>query len=248
LAAGVGPELRAADAVEAAARGGFDLAGIWFDPETWTTATTRAVRTRFHDTGIHAIDIEPIWLRAGELGPDYFRLLDAGAELGAKNALLVSSDPDMTATAGKIAALCAHATPLGMRICLEFGLFTEVKNLAMALEVIAQVDSPMVGLLIDPLHLQRSGGRPQDIAQIPPGPTENDPAGILEEALDGRLQAGEGGLPLSALMAALPPGIPLSVELRSKALRDGWPDAVERARVTAEATRRFLEKLTAPAS
>jgi sugar phosphate isomerase/epimerase len=262
LAAGVVPELSAPEAVEAAARGGFDLAGLWFDPEQWTVATTRAVRARLHDTGIHAIDIEPIWLRAGGLGTDYFRMLDAGAEVGVKNALLVSSDPDMAATAGKIAALCAHAAPLGIRICLEFGLFTEVKNLAMALAVIAQVDSPVVGLLIEPLHLQRSGGRPKDLASIPPGlmpyaqlcdavehgPTAEDPEGILREALDGRLQAGEGGLPLIELMAALPPGIPLSVELRSKALRDGWPDPAERARVTAEATRHFLEKLTAPAS
>jgi sugar phosphate isomerase/epimerase len=262
MAAGVVPELSPADAVEAAARGGFDLAGLWFDTDTWTAATTRAVRARLHDTGISAIDIEPIWLRAGDLGTGYFRLLDAGAELGAKNALLVSSDPDMAATAGKIAALCAHAAPLGIRVCLEFGLFTEVKNLAMALAVITQVDSPMVGLLIDPLHLQRSGGRPKDVASIPPGlmpyaqlcdaaetgPTADDPAGIIEEALDGRLQAGEGGLPLAELLAALPASIPLSVELRSKALRDGWPDAVERARVTADATHRFLEKLTVPAS
>jgi sugar phosphate isomerase/epimerase len=164
----------------------------------------------------------------------------------------------MAATARKIAALCEHAAPLGIRVCLEFGLFTTVKTLAMALSVVEQVGSPMAGILIDPLHLQRSGGRPCDVAAVDPvllpyaqfcdapevGPTAEDPAGIIREAIDGRLQAGEGGLPLGELLAALPAGIPLSVELRSKALRDNWPDAVERARVTAQATRAFLERMS----
>lgn len=255
LAAGVVPELSPAETVEAAARGGFDLSGIWFDPELWTDQTTQDALRRLKDTGIGAIDIEPIWLRPGELDPVYFRMLDAGAELGAKNALLVSLDPDMSANAAKFARLCEHATPLGMRVCLEFGLFTEVKNLTMAHEVLVNAASPAAGLLIDPLHLERSGGRPADVAALPPellpyaqfcdapaaGPAADDPDGIISEAVDGRLQAGEGGLPLEELLASLPGEIPLSVELRSKALRDGWPDPVERARVTAQATRRFLE-------
>ncbi len=32
-----------------------------------------------------------------------------------------------------------------------------------------------------------------------------------------------------------------SIELRSGALREGWPDPVERARETARAMRRFLD-------
>ena len=254
LAAGVVPELGPAEAVEAAAKGGFDLAGLWFDPEAWTDDVTRRVRARLKDTGIGAIDIEPIWIRSGALDPVYFRLLDVGAEAGAQNALAVSLDPDLSATADKLGALCEHAEPRGIRVCLEFGLFTAIKTLEMALAVIGRVTSPAIGLLVDPLHLQRSGGAPKDLANVRPellpyaqfcdaarsGPGADDPDGIVREALDGRLQAGEGSLPLGELLAVLPAGIPLSVELRSKALREGWPDPVERARVTAEATRRFL--------
>jgi len=42
------------------------------------------------------------------------------------------------------------------------------------------------------------------------------------------------------VLHALPAGTPLSIELRSKFLRDTYPDAAERARVTLAATRRFL--------
>jgi len=63
---------------------------------------------------------------------------------------------------------------------------------------------------------------------------------VIEDAIDLRKQCGEGALPLAAMYAALPPGIPLSIELRSKALRDGFPDAGERAKAVAEATRRWL--------
>jgi hypothetical protein len=45
---------------------------------------------------------------------------------------------------------------------------------------------------------------------------------------------------VAEMYKALPPGIPLSIELRSKALRDGFPDPGERAKVVAEATRRWL--------
>jgi hypothetical protein len=98
LASGVIPELSPPEFVEAAARGGFDLAGVWLDPERWTSAATRDVRARFRNTGIGAIDIELIWSRPGKLDSVYLRMRDVGAEVGAKNALLVSLDSDMTAT------------------------------------------------------------------------------------------------------------------------------------------------------
>jgi len=43
------------------------------------------------------------------------------------------------------------------------------------------------------------------------------------------------------LLSALPTGLPLSTELRSKQLRSSWPEPVARARRVLEATRRFFE-------
>jgi sugar phosphate isomerase/epimerase len=72
------------------------------------------------------------------------------------------------------------------------------------------------------------------------GPDWNDAAGILREAVDERIQVGEGALPLAAVLRELPTDLPLSLELRSKYLRDAYPDPAERASAVARVTRNFL--------
>lgn len=254
MASGVVPECSPPETVEAAAKGGFDAVGLWVEPETWTSETTRQVRRRLADTGLTTIDVEVVWIKAGPLDPAHKRILDIGAEVGARNALAVSSDPDPAATIAKYAALCEYAAPLGIRLALEFGLFTEVKTIGAARRILEEVAHPSSALLIDPLHLIRSGGSAADVSQVPPhllsyaqycdavaaGPGADDPDGILREAIDERHQLGEGQLPLRQILEALPADLPLSIELRSKPLRDAYPDPAERARVTAQATRRFL--------
>jgi sugar phosphate isomerase/epimerase len=74
---------------------------------------------------------------------------------------------------------------------------------------------------------------------------ELGPQAYLEDAVDGRSAPGEGGLPLAALLNALPAGIPLSLEVRSRRYREQYPDPVARARAVLEQTRRFLRSLPA---
>jgi sugar phosphate isomerase/epimerase len=214
----------------------------------------RDVLSRVADGGIDVLDVEVVWIKPGPDDPDHFRIIDIGAEVGARNVLVVSSDPDRGATTAKYARLCEHGEASGLRVSLEFGLFTEVHRLAEACAIVEATDSPVRGILIDPLHLHRSGGTPADVAMLPGAllpyaqfcdapaalPDLHDLTSIREDALDLRLQAGEGGLPLAELLSALPPDVPLSVELRSKVLRDTYPDPTDRARVTARATRAFL--------
>ena len=143
-----------------------------------------------------------------------------------------------------------------MRVALEFGIFTEVKNLRMAMAVLDVVAHPLRALLIDPIHVDRSGSSLAEIAAIPdellpyaqfcdapakrPNPDDFD--AIIADAIDLRMQCGEGGLPLVDLYNALPSGTPLSIELRSKVLRDTYPDPSERAKVVATATRAWLAR------
>jgi sugar phosphate isomerase/epimerase len=258
LASGVVPEFGPVATIHAAAKGGFDAVGLWIEPPQWTRSVEQECRTVLAATGVELLDVEVVWFKPGAADPNHRRCLDIGAALGARNVLVVSSDPDMAANAAKLAALCEHAQPLELRICLEFGVFTEIKTIEQALAVIAEADHPLAGLLVDPLHLARSGGSPADVARVPrdrlpyaqfcdaqaQGPLPGDAEGILREALDERLQTGEGELPLAALLSALPDGVPLSIELRSKALRDRWADPGERARATAQATRRFLSAVS----
>ncbi len=80
-----------------------------------------------------------------------------------------------------------------------------------------------------------------------PGAGAGNVEEIIREALDDRVQCGEGALPQVDVLRALPESAPLSIELRSKYLRDTYPDAAERARVTLQATRRFLDRAASTA-
>jgi sugar phosphate isomerase/epimerase len=256
LASGVVPEFGPVETIRAAVAGGFDAVGLWIEPPLWTPALLRETRAALLASGLELLDVEVIWLKADSVMDEHKRCIDIGIELGAKNVLCVSSDPDQGATVARLAELCAHAQGGGMRIALEFGIFTEVKTLGSALAVLAAVGHPLAALLVDPIHLDRSGGSPADVAAVPrellpyaqfcdapaERPDPNDFAAVITDAIDLRLQAGAGCLPLADLLRALPVDIPLAIELRSKALRDGFPDAGERARVTAQATRAWLNE------
>lgn len=255
LASGVLPEFGAAAVIEAAAEAAFDAAGIWVEPGEWSAADTSAARAALAAAGLPLLDVEVVWIKPDSSLDDYRKVIDVGAELGASNVLCVSSDPEAGATAAKLNALCRHAEGSGMRVALEFGIFTEVKNLAQALAILRRVDHPLAAVLIDPVHVDRSGTTVEQVAAIDPAllpyaqfcdaPAERpDPAdfdAVITDAIDLREQCGEGALPLSAMLAALPAGIPLSIELRSRKLRDTYAEPVARARAVAAVTRRFLE-------
>jgi sugar phosphate isomerase/epimerase len=254
LASGVLPEFGPVETIKAAAAGGFDAVGLWVEPETWTTAMTRESKAALADTGLELLDAEVIWLKPDSDMALHRRSIDIGAELGAQNVLCVSSDPDMGANVARLAALCEHAEGSGIRVALEFGIFTEVKDLQTAMGLLGAVAHPLRALLIDPIHVDRSGGTAAQIAAVPRDllpyaqfcdapATRPDPAdfdAIITDAIDLRAQCGEGALPLADMHAALPADVPLSIELRSKALRDAYPDAGARAKAVADATRAWL--------
>ncbi|WP_225009234.1 sugar phosphate isomerase/epimerase family protein [Novosphingobium percolationis] len=257
FASGIVPEFGPVDTIEAAAAGGFDMVGLWVEPADWTDQTTRDARAALARTGLPLLDVEVVWIKPDSSDDDHRKVIDVGAELGAKNVLCVSSDPDHARTAARLAMLCEHAAPAGIRVALEFGIFTEVKSLATALSILDDVAHSSRALLLDPIHLDRSGTTVEQIAAIDPAllpyaqfcdalaqrPDPADFAAVIEDAIDLRQQCGEGALPLAALYHALPAGIPLSIELRSKALRDAFPHPALRASEVARATRAWMDTL-----
>jgi sugar phosphate isomerase/epimerase len=256
LASGVMPGASPVATVEAAIAAGFDAVGLWVEPPRWTASTTRDVRSLLRSSGIGVLDVEVIWIRPGPFDHDHLRVIDIGAELGSPNALVVSSDPDRSATIDKYAKICDHAAAANVRASLEFAPFTDVRTLADALFIIDAVGRESSGLLLDPLHLSRSGGLPEDLARVPkhhlsyaqfcdaPGEwhPDADRAAIRQEAVDDRRCPGEGALPLRDFLNALPVHTPLSIEVRSKHLRDTFPDYGARAKVVADVTRGWLKR------
>ncbi|VTU45582.1 hypothetical protein [Variovorax sp. PBL-E5] len=105
-------------------------------------------------------------------------------------------------------------------------------------------------MLIDLLHLWRSGGTAEMLRDVPSSALGSvqlcdarlqDPtdAGLIDEARQGRLFPGEGELPLKAFMDALPAAIPVGAEVPCGQTHPGlgpW----ERAARACAASREFL--------
>lgn len=249
LAAGVCPETGPADFVAACAAAGWDACGIWFDAATWTDAVAAEVRLRRDDTGLMALDMEPIFVTpAGDHGEV---MIEAAATVGARNLLVVSRGVDDEQFADRFGELCDLAAVHGIGCSLEFMRFMSVRDLPQALAVLDRVNRPNAGVLIDNLHLARTGGIVADVAaiaadrlayvQLCDAPTA-PPADFVVEALDGRQLLGEGALPIIELVEVLPAGTALSMEIRSAALRSAFPDPTDRACEVLRTTLHHLQR------
>jgi sugar phosphate isomerase/epimerase len=247
LAAGVCPETGPADFVAACASAGWPACGIWFDPETWTDDVARDVRTRLDDTGLIALDMEPIFVTPdGDHGD---RMIDAAAAVGARNLLVVSRGVADERFAERFAELCDLAAVQGIGCSVEFMAFMTVRDLPQALAVLDAVGRPNAAVLVDNLHLARTGGAPADVAAVAPArlpyvqlcdAPSGVPDNLIVEALDGRLTLGCGVLPITDLIDVLPSHTALSMEIRSKRLRDEFPDPADRAHHVLATTKRLL--------
>ena len=247
LAAGVCPETGPADFVAACADAGWQACGIWFEAVSWTDAVATDVRRRLDDTGLLALDMEPVFVTPdGDHGE---RMIEAAATVGASNLLIVSRGVDDDRFAERFGELCDLAAPHGIGCSLEFMRFMSIRDLPQTLAVLDAVDRPNAAVLVDNLHLARTGGTVADVATIAPSrlpyvqlcdaPTVA-PDDLYTEAIDGRLLLGEGGLAVLDLVGVLPAHTALSMEIRSATLRAAFPDPTDRARRVLETSRQLL--------
>jgi sugar phosphate isomerase/epimerase len=255
LAAGAVLDTRAVATVRAAHAAGFPAVGLWIETHEWDEARIRDTRLALDDTGVVALDVEVVRFKPGVSLDDAKRVVDIGVALGARHLLTISLHGDASATADELAELNAYAEPGGLRVVLEFMVFTAVRTLDDAVAIASHAGG--AGVLVDTLHLVRSGGSVADLANVDPrlfsyaqlcdaptvGPAtveSGDP--FVVEALDGRLCPGDGGLDVGGFVAAMPPDTPMSLEIRSKRLRDEFPDAVDRARFIFDRTSSWIAK------
>lgn len=214
------------------------------------------------DTGIRVLDVEIIRLTPETRPENHRTLFEVGAQLGASFINVIADDPDFSRARDTFAALAAEARPFGLRPVLEAMAYSRVRSLA---EAVSIVEGSGGGVTIDPLHLQRFGGDPQQLRSIdpalllyyqlcdaplaPPSPLprpkrlpRGQPLDIDDLALEARaarLLPGEGELPLEEIVAAMPPHIPISIEAPNQLLFEqiGPQEFARRARRSVD---RFL--------
>ena len=226
LAAGTVPELSPVETVRVAAAAGWPATGLWYDADSWTPTVTADVRRALDDTGLVALDLEPVFITpAGDHGD---ALVDTAAEVGARHVLVVGLGTDDATGIDRLGTLGARAAAVGVTCALEFGPLFATPDLATAVDTVGRAGGDSLAVLVDSLHLARSGGRPRDLAGLDPAllpyaqlcdATAEPVNDLRTDALDDRLLLGEGDLPIDELVAALPADTAISMELRSAALR-----------------------------
>jgi len=186
----------------------------------------RETLARMADTGVSVLDTEFLRFEPDQpVGvPEGF--LEVSARLGARYVLVMSAEPAESRTLERFGELCEQAAAYGLQVGLEFAVYTGVRTLAHAAEMIERSKRTNASVIIDALHFSRSGGLPAHVAQADPAlfryaqicdagpdmPRPDDTPSLIREARTGRLLPGEGVLPLRELVAALPPGLPLAIE------------------------------------
>lgn len=242
-------ELSPPEMVACAAGAGCSYPGLRLIPATdnepsWpvlgATTMVRELEQRLADSGVRVLDIEIFRLRPETEVASYLPALETGARLGATHVLVANNDSDEARLTERLATICDLGAPLGLTFDLEPMPWTEVKTLQQGTRLAIGSGKSNAGVLIDPIHFDRGGNVPADIAAVPPQccitrscatrrRSVRDLQTLLHQARAERLMPGDGGLDLAGILRALPSTLPLAVEIPLRTLAKTVP-AVERAR------------------
>lgn len=247
------PPARLADVAAAA---GFDWFSLRLTPSPSTgvdhghVGDDRALeRLRRHidASGARLLDLEVVRMTGPESVAAARPLLDAAQALGARYVLATVEDDDPTRRLDTLAAVAEEAAARDIDVAVEFMMFSSCRDLADAVGIVAACGATNVVVLPDVLHLTRSGGTTQELADVEPrllpyaqicgahgpGPAA-DAAAARAEGVRARLLPDEGDLPVRAFVQALPSTTILAVEAPLAGEADpADPDALARTMMTA---------------
>ncbi len=243
-------ELTPPELVHTASLAGFTHVGLRLNPAApgehqhpmlGDTPMRRETLARMRESGVGVLDIGVLRLRQGMETEALEPVLESAARIGATHAVVNGDEPDPAILADLLARLCELGRTYGLAMNLEPTPWTGVRTLAEAVRVVQSTGQPNARVLIDTLHLDRSGGTPEDIAAVPRaliayaqvcdahGPRPADFGTMIFQARNERAFPGEGDLDLGAMLRALPSGIALSLEAPTQTLAQTL-SALERAK------------------
>jgi sugar phosphate isomerase/epimerase len=225
--------------IEAAASAGFGAVGVRVrtatraplrHPIAGDAQALRDIRAACASTGVRVFDAEAFVLQRDVEADEYAPYVELAAMLGATHLSCIGDQFSSTSQpmhdeqrVERFAALCDLAARHGLHVGVEFMLYREIHTLGEALALVERAGRANAGVIVDALHLARSGGDPADLAGVPAhriayaqlcdAPAASPAlADLPREARSDRRYVGEGDLPLAALVRALPEATPLAVE------------------------------------
>jgi sugar phosphate isomerase/epimerase len=220
--------------VALAAKAGFSAVGLRLYPAfpgapyyevPAGSAASYDLQQLLNGEGMQVYDIEFVTLSADFVPDSIAPILEAANSIGAKRLSVCGDDPDRSRLVSNFAELCDLAANFDMGVDLENMGWRTVATFADALAIVEQAGKPNGGALVDALHFCRNGSEPTalgaalgsrirsvqlcDAGQMAPHSHE----GMIAEARSGRLAPGEGVLPLTAILRAVPEDAAVSVEV-----------------------------------
>ena len=180
--------------------------------------------------------------------------LDLIAELGAARVNAVTMDPDLHRSFDQFAAFAEVVAARGMETTMEFAKSLTITDLDTALDAVRHVGRPDFRLLIDTMHVVRSGATASDLTALDPSligyvqlcdSTLRQVGAAYRDDSSDRSIPGEGELPLVEILLALPMGLPIGVEVPMRTRARAGTSPHECARLAVEGARRVLAKVEA---
>ncbi|MDF3608085.1 TIM barrel protein [Paracoccus sp. DMF-8] len=202
-------------------------------------AETAAFREVMRTTGVQVHNIEALPFSGRTDPAEYLPVLDHAADIGAKRATVLIYDRDLRRASDRLSRTCDAAAERGIAISIEFMAYSTLSTLPIAAAFVRDNGHANLSLLLDPLHLARTGGSPADIApaadrigalQFCDAPL-TAPADAFAEAVEDRAIPGQGELPLQQILDLTSPDLPLDVEVPMLRLQQQGISALDRARL-----------------
>ena len=246
------------DVLSAAAEAGFGAVGLrvsgrnpgdpWPQPNAEGDGLER-IRPRAEALSIRMSSISGYYMSEKTSLSHLLANVEAARRVGAPLISQGCFEPDPSRVAELLRDYARAADDAGVRIALEFMPMSSLKTIADAQRVIADSGARNVGLLIDSLHLARSGAGGADVraldarcihlTQLCDAPAVRAAETTLfDEAMSGRMYVGDGGLDLKGLVEALSPDA--EIELETPVIADATLPGGERARRAAEKAMAFF--------
>ena len=209
------------------------------------------IRARLSNEGITVANVEFFSLTPWMNFDAYIRGLELGAELSARCAVTHIMDPDAHRVRDHLSKLNELAAAFDLKLAVEFmAMSPDCSSIGAAVDLVHSVGTDNLGLAVDMLHLIRSGGGPADIKSAPPerifyaqicdGSHRNVTDDYMEEAINDRSIPGSGVFPITDILTALPPDIPIDVEVPRLADQLAGMGPLARAHAAVSAAKNYL--------
>ena len=212
----------------------------------------RSFKAALAERGVSVSVGEGFLIMPGMDVQEFAAQVDAMAEIGAPVLNVIGVNPDPSGAADQLGDFAELAEARGLRTTIEFVPGTPFGDLASAVDIVRRVGRSDFAVLVDAMHLYRTGSTAADLAALDPAligyvqicdvPWTSD-LDYADEARFERRAPGDGELPLKEMIAALPIDIHLGLEVPMRAKADAGIGPVERLRPAIEAMRDLVREV-----